>query len=122
MIARTLVGLTALSVASVASAQWVPGSEIIGQQVQVETNGIVNTVIFDRGGIAHISSPSGKTVVDATWSAAGNKLCLQTENTYDCYPYLSPFTARVPVNLLSDCGVMSQWTALTTYVAPFERG
>jgi hypothetical protein len=28
----------------------------------------------------------------------------------------------MPVSLTSDCGVLSRWTALTTYVAPFERG
>ena len=122
VVARTLVALGALSMASAASAQWVPGSEISGQQVEVETNGILNTVEFESGGVARISSPSGKIVVNATWNANGGKLCLQTDRTYDCYPYRAPFTARVPVDLESDCGVLSRWTALTTYVAPFERG
>jgi hypothetical protein len=122
VIARTLVALVALSAASAASAQWVPGAEITGQQVQVETNGVLNTVYFENGGVAEISSPSGATVVNATWTADGGKLCLKTDTTFDCYPYRAPFTARMPVDLMSDCGVLSRWTALTTFVAPFERG
>jgi hypothetical protein len=122
VIVRTVIALAALTAASAASAQWVPGVEITGQQVQVETNGIMNTVYFESGGVAHITSSSGATVVPATWNVTDGKLCLQTENTFDCYPYRAPFAARVPVNLTSDCGVLSRWTALTTYVAPFERG
>ena len=122
MIIRSLIALAALSAGSAASAQWVPGSEIAGQQVQVQTNGVLNTVYFENGGVARISSPSGATVVDATWRADAGKLCLQTSNTFDCYPYRAPFTAGVPVSLTSDCGVLSMWTALTTYIAPFERG
>lgn len=122
VIARTLVALVSLAAASAASAQWVPGVEITGQQVQVVTNGVMNTVYFESGGVAQISSPSGATVVNATWTADQGKICLQTENTFDCYPYRAPFTAQVPVSLTSDCGVLSRWTALTTYIAPFERG
>lgn len=122
MILRSLIALGALSAASAASAQWVPGSEIAGQQVQVETNGIMNTVYFESGGLARISSPTGATVVNATWTADRGKLCLQTDKTFDCYPYRAPFAARVPVNLTSDCGVLSRWMPLTTFVAPFERG
>ena len=66
MIARTLVGLIALSAASAAWAQWVPGSEITGQHVTVQTNGILNNVYFEPGGVAEISSPSGAIVVPAT--------------------------------------------------------
>jgi hypothetical protein len=122
VIVRTLVAFLALSAATAASAQWVPGSEIAGQQVQVQTNGTLNTVYFESGGVAQISSPSGATVVTANWNVENGKICLKTEATFDCYPYRAPFTARVPVDLLSDCGVLSRWTALTTYVAPFERG
>ena len=32
-----------------ASAQYVPGSEIAGQTVQVETNGVINNVTFEPG-------------------------------------------------------------------------
>ena len=119
---KLATGLVALSIATAASAQWVPGMEITGQTVQVQTNGVMNTITFDAGGVAHISSPTGATVVDATWTAADGKLCLQTATTSDCYPYRAPFTARQPVDLMSDCGVMSRWTALSTAVAPGERG
>jgi hypothetical protein len=122
MIGKLCFGFGALAMASAASAQWVPGMEITGQQVQVQTNGVLNTVTFESGGVAHISSPSGTTVVDATWTAADGKLCLQTSTTSDCYPYRAPFTARAPVDLISDCGVRSRWTALSTYVEPSERG
>jgi hypothetical protein len=122
VITRTLIALFALSAASAASAQWVPGSEIAGQRVEVETNGILNTVYFEVGGVAQISSPSGAKVVTASWTARGGKLCLTTDRTFDCYAYQKPFTARYPVTLVSDCGVVSRWVALTTYIAPFERG
>lgn len=122
MITRTLIAIVALTAASAASAQWIPGSEITGQQVQVETNGILNTVDFEPGGVAQIRSPSGAKVVQATWTAGGGKLCLTTQNSFDCYNYRTPFTARYPVTLVSDCGVVSRWVALTTYIAPFERG
>lgn len=122
VIGRSVLGLVVLFAASAASAQWVPGSEITGQRVEVQTDGILNTVYFESGGVAQISSPSGAIVVPATWTATGGKLCLKTEKTFDCYPYTRPFTARAPVDLTSDCGVVSRWTALTTFVAPFERG
>ena len=122
MIARTLVAVVSLVAASAASAQWMPGSEITGQHVDVETAGVLNHVYFESGGVAEISSPSGARVVTATWTATGGKLCLTTDSTFDCYPYAAPFTARMPVDLISDCGVLSRWTALTTFVAPYERG
>jgi hypothetical protein len=122
MLARFAAAIVTVSLASAAYAQWTPGMEIVGQQVQVQTNGVMNTITFDQGGVAHISSPSGATVVDATWTATDGKLCLQTSTTFDCYPYRAPFTARQPVDLVSDCGVRSQWTALNTAVAPTERG
>ena len=122
MVTRIIAGLAALSIGTAASAQWVPGMEITGQQVQVQTNGVMNTITFEPNGVAHIASPSGATVVDATWTAANGKLCLQTATTADCYPYAAPFTAHAPVDLRSDCNMLSRWTALSTAVAPGERG
>jgi hypothetical protein len=122
MLARVALGIAAISMASAASAQWQPGMEITGQKVQVQTNGVLNTITFDSGGVAHISSPSGLKVVDATWTTPDGKLCLKTETTFDCYPYRAPFTAGQPVDLISDCGVVSRWTPLSTAVAPGERG
>jgi hypothetical protein len=122
MLARSITAIVALVTASAASAQWMPGMEITGQQVQVQTNGTMNTITFEPNGVARISSPSGATVVDATWTANAGKLCLQTSSTFDCYPYAAPFTANVPVDLRSDCNVLSRWTALSTAVPPGERG
>jgi hypothetical protein len=122
MLSKVAVGALALSLATAASAQWTPGMEITGQQVQVQTNGVMNTIVFQPNGVAQIRSPSGATVVDATWTANDGKLCLTTSGTFDCYPYRAPFTARQPIDLMSDCGVMSRWTPLATAVAPGERG
>lgn len=122
MLTKSIIAMVALSIASAANAQWMPGMEITGQQMQVQTRGVLNTVIFEPSGVAQIRSPSGATVVDATWTSEEGKLCLKTSTTADCYPYRAPFTARVPVDLISDCGVLSRWTALSTAVSPGERG
>jgi hypothetical protein len=122
MLTKFVTGVVTLSMASAATAQWVPGMEITGQEVQVQTNGILNTITFSPNGVAQIRSPSGATVVDATWTAKDGQLCLQTANAFDCYPYRAPFTARQPVDLISNCSVTSRWTALSTAVMPGERG
>lgn len=122
MLTKLVIGAIALSSASVAAAQWSPGMEIMGQEVQVQTNGVLNTISFQPNGVATIRSPSGATVVDATWTSDAGQLCLKTTNTFDCYPYRAPFTARQPVDLISNCGVRSRWTALSTAVSPVERG
>ena len=108
--------------AAPAYAQWIPGSEIVGQSVQVETNGIVNTVSFDPGGVARISSPAGN-VVQGTWTAANGQLCLQTGTGQECWPYQAAFQAGQQVTLVSSCQSTSRWTALSTnQQAPGERG
>lgn len=122
MYGRLILGAVSLVTASAASAQWIPGMEIYGQDVQVQTNGVLNTVHFSNDGTARISSPAGSTIVDAQWTASGGKLCVTTSSTADCYPYARPFTAQLPVDLQSDCGVLSRWTALATAVMPGERG
>jgi hypothetical protein len=122
MLAKSITAIVALTTASAAAAQWIPGMEITGQQVQVQTNGVMNTITFEPNGVAHIASPTGATVVDATWTASNGKLCLQSAAAADCYPYAAPFTANAPVDLRSDCNVFSRWTALSTAVAQGERG
>lgn len=119
MLARCIAALVGLTMATAATAQWVPGSEITGQRVQVQTAGVTNTIQFDANGVAHISSPTGATVVDANWRADGNQLCLTTPNTSDCYPYAAPFEADRPIDLVSKCGVTSRFLAL---LPPGERG
>ncbi len=128
MLARLVVGTTALLAATAAVAQshyypgWIPGSEITGQRVQVQTNGIVNTVAFEPNGVARIYSPSGATVVNATWVAQNDQLCLTTATTHDCYAYQMPFQRAQAVDLISDCGVRSRWLAPEVTILPGERG
>lgn len=122
MLLRFAAALVPLFIASTAAAQWVPGSEIAGQQVQVQTNGVTNLITFEPNGIARISSPSGAKVVDAAWTAANGELCLTTASTFDCYPYTAPFQAGQPVDLLSNCAVRSRWLASSVTVPPGERG
>ena len=122
MLGRFIIALSALVTATAATAQWVPGMEIHDQDVQVQTAGVVNTVHFRGDGTATIKSVSGSKMVDATWNANDGKLCLKTASTSDCYPYQAPFTALTPVDLRSDCGVQSRFTALATGVLPGERG
>ena len=96
-----------------AYAQWTPGSELVGQSVQVETNGVVNTIYFDPGGAARIMTPAG-AVVQGTWSAANGQLCLQTGGGQECWPYQSAFQAGQAVTLVSNCQSTSRWTPLST--------
>ena len=60
-----------------------PGSEIVGQPVQVTTNGVTNTVYLDPGGSARIMTPGGNTV-PGTWSAANGQLCLSNGAAQEC--------------------------------------
>ena len=52
-----------------AQAGWTPGSEIVGQTVQVQTNGVLNTITFNADGTATVTTPTG-TTVPGTWSTA----------------------------------------------------
>lgn len=106
------LGLVAapLTAASAQSA-WTPGSEIVGQSVQVQTNGVVNTVYFDQGGVARIATPSGKEI-PGRWSAANQQLCLETGGgTSECWPYRTAFQQGQPMSMTSSCNVTSQWVA-----------
>ena len=40
-------GLIVAPLAAASAQVWVPGSEITGQSILIETNGVVNTVRFD---------------------------------------------------------------------------
>ncbi len=122
MFLRLTAAFVPLVMASAAAAQWVPGSEITGQQVQVQTNGVTNIITFEPNGMARISSPSGAKVVDATWTATNGELCLRGAGAFDCYPYRAPFQAGQPVDLLSNCAVRSRWLASSVTVPPGERG
>lgn len=116
-IAAALGGLCVMFVplsSAAAQTAWVPGTEITGHSVQVETNGVVNTVYFDPGGSARIVSASGREV-PATWSVANQQLCLQNAaGVSECWPYQTAFQTGVPVTLTSTCSATSRWTANST--------
>ena len=98
------------------------GSEIVGQPVQVTTNGVTNTVYLDPGGSARIITPGGNTV-PGTWTAANGQLCLSNGTAQECWPYASPFQAGQPQTLTSSCNSTSTWLAQNTnQPAPVERG
>lgn len=124
-IGRVAVGLTiAAALPGTAFAQvWTPGSEIIGQPIQVTTAGVTNTVYLDAGGTARIITPGGNTV-PGTWSAANGQLCLSTGAAQECWPYAGPFQPGQPLTLTSSCNQSSTWLAASTNAppAPGQRG
>lgn len=126
-VARYAVGLIAgamLPAAAMAQA-WTPGSEIIGQPIQVTTNGVTNTVYLDPGGQLRIMTPGGATV-PGTWTAANGQLCIGVGGAQECVPYGAPFQAGQAQTLTSSCGAAETWLAQSTNQAPqaprSERG
>jgi hypothetical protein len=116
--ARAGVGLaTMVAVPGVALAQ--TAAEVMGQPIQVTTNGVTNTVYLDAGGSARIVTPGGNTV-PATWSAANRQLCLSTGAAQECFPYNSPFQAGLPMTLTSSCNQTSTWLASATNAPPMQ--
>jgi hypothetical protein len=103
----------AVPIGAVAAQAWTPGSEIVGQTVQVQTNGIVNNVTFNADGTASIGTPGG-TVVPATWSAANNQLCLSANGGQECWPYSRPFQAGQQAALTSSCQQVSTFMPQAT--------
>jgi len=112
----TLVALPATAFAQ----EWVPGTEIVGQSVVIETNGVANTVHFDQGGTARIVSPQGK-VVNASWTAANNNLCLNSGAASECWPYQQAFQAGQRVTLTSNCQAVSNWMPNGTNAPPVKE-
>lgn len=106
--------------AAAAQAVWVPGTEITGHAVQVDTNGVMNTVYFDPGGSARIVSASGREV-QGNWSVQNQQLCLNAGGTQECWPYTQAFRAGQPVTLTSSCQATSNWTALSTAQPPMQQ-
>ena len=108
---RIALGLGALALSGAAAAQsWTPGSEIVGQSIQVDTNGVVNTINFNPDGTASILTPAGRAV-PATWSATGGQLCLNVSGAQECFPYRQAFQQGQPVTATSSCGSTSSWLA-----------
>ena len=120
-VARVSVGLaTVMALPAAAFAQAVPGSEIVGQALQVTTNGVTNTVYLDPGGGARIVTPGGN-VIPANWTAANGQLCLATGAAQECFPYATPFQAGQPLTLTSSCGQTSTWLASSTNAPPSQQ-
>lgn len=120
IVTRAVVGLTAvMALPAVAVAQsWTPGSEILGQQIQVTTNGATNNVYFDPGGTLRITTPGGNTV-PGTWTAANGQLCVASvSGAQECVPYSGPMQAGQPQTLTSSCGATETWLALATNQPP----
>ena len=114
------VGIVALPGA--AYAQWAPGAELLGQPVQVTTNGVTNTIYLDTGGTARIVTPGG-TTIPGTWTAASGQMCLSNGAAQECWPYTGPFQAGQPLTLTSSCASTSTWLAqATNQPAPAPRG
>ena len=112
---RTVALAALLALPSIALAQ--DGSEIIGQPLQVTTNGITNTVYLDPGGTARILTPGGN-MVPGNWSIANGQLCLSAAGAQECWAYTAPFQAGQPLTLASSCNQSSTWLAQSTNTPP----
>ena len=120
LLAYSVFALAAGGLTSAAIAQGAPGSEIVGQSIQVTTNGVTNTIYFDAGGAARIMSPSGN-VVNATWTTTGQQLCLNTGAATECWPYTQAFQAGQTISMTSRCGT-SMWMANAVNQPPQSAG
>ena len=100
-----------------ANTQWMPGSELGGQSVQVETNGTVNTIHFDPGGAARIITPRG-SVIPGSWTSGPSGLCLNANGAQECWSYASPMAAGQTVAMTSSCGAVSTWNPSGTNAPP----
>lgn len=118
-VVRSVFAFGAVGLATAAVGQWNPGSEIVGQSMQVQTNGVTNTIYFDQGGAARIVSPKGN-VVNATWTTNGTQLCLNTGMASECWPYTQAFQAGQNVTMTSSCGT-STWMANATNAPRVEN-
>lgn len=126
MLKSTLLKLTLFGSAigvplgTVAAQTWSPGSEIAGQTVQVQTNGVVNSIYFGPDGTATISTPGG-TTVQGNWSAANSMLCLSANGGRECWPYAQPFRAGQQIALTSSCQQVTTFMPQYTN-QPVQRG
>ncbi len=114
-VGRAALAMIAAAIPGIAFAQpaWTPGSEIVGQPIQVTTNGTTNTVYLDPGGSARLVTPNGNTL-PATWQAASGQLCLNNGAAQECWPYNGPFQPNQPQTLTSSCNSTSTWLAQST--------
>ena len=122
------IGIVARAAAALTLTTTLPGvafaqaaTEVIGQPIQVTTNGVTNTVYLDAGGNARIMTPAGN-MVPGTWTAANNQLCLSNGSAQECWPYTAPFQAGQAVTLTSSCNSTSTWLAASTNGPPPPAG
>lgn len=109
---RLTLAAAAMSFPSIALAQsgWTPGAEVLGQPIQVTTNGVTNTLYLDAGGGLRILTPNG-SLVQGTWAVNGTQLCLSVAGQQECVPYDSPLLAGQPKTVTSSCNVVQTWVA-----------
>ena len=112
-----LLGAAITILPAAAQAQWVPGSELAGQSVQVQSGSVVSTVHFDQGGVARIISPRG-AITTGTWSSGSSGLCLNASGAQECWSYAAPMAAGQAVSMTSSCGAVSTWNAAQTNTPP----
>ena len=120
---RAAIGLAAGAMlpAAAMAQPWTPGVEVIGQPIQVTTNGVTNTVYLDPGGQLRVMTPGGNTV-PGTWTAANGQLCIGVGGGQECIPYAGPFQAGQPLALPSSCGANETWLAQSTNAPPPAQG
>jgi hypothetical protein len=122
----SLVGAAlAVPMGAAAAQAWSPGQEIVGQTVQVQTQGVVNSVYFAPDGTAVITAPTGEAI-QGNWSAANNMLCLSTLGGQECWPYQRAFQPGQQVALTSTCQQVSTFMPGSlnppTQIGAGERG
>jgi hypothetical protein len=117
-----LAAIAAAAIPTTALAQ-ATGAELIGQPIQVTTNGVTNIVYLDPGGSLRILTPGSNTVA-GTWQIAGGQLCLNIGGANECIPYNSPFSAGVPQTFTTSCNAATTWLAQNVNgpAAASERG
>ncbi len=125
-LARAAIGFSVAAMFPSAAMAQAIGAEVVGQPIQVTTNGVTNTVYLDAGGQLRVITPGGATV-PGSWTAANGQLCLSVGGAQECVPYASPFQAGAPITLTSSCGSSETWLASATNQgptppAPAERG
>lgn len=97
-----------------AQSTYQPGDELRGHSVQVDVNGEVNTVSFERDGTARIVSQSGAEA-SGRWFTEGQTLCMELgAGARECWPYQAAFRTGMPVTLTSTCAITSRWTPIST--------
>ena len=117
--AAALIVMTAVPGVAFAQSGWTPASEIVGQPIQVTTNGTTNTLYLDQGGALRIITPGGNTVPGA-WSATNGQLCLSANGAQECVPYNAPFQPGQPQTMTSSCNSAETWLAQATNQAPSQ--